>query len=39
MMKDRLLLVITLILFLSAAFLVDYIDELKKQKRNGKKSR
>ena len=39
MMKDRLLLAITLILFLSAAFLVDYIDELKKQKRNGKKSR
>jgi len=39
MMKDRLLLAITLILFLAAAFLVDYIDELKKQKRNGKKSR
>jgi hypothetical protein len=39
MSKDRILLAITLILFLAAAFLVDYIDELKKQKRNGKKSR
>tara|TARA_R100000951_G_scaffold62910_1_gene52736 strand:+ start:462 stop:581 length:120 start_codon:yes stop_codon:yes gene_type:complete len=39
MMRDRFLLALTLILFLAAAFLVDYIDELKKQKRNGKKSR
>lgn len=39
MIRDRILLALTLILFLAAAFLVDYIDELKKQKRNGKKSR
>lgn len=39
MMRDRILLALTLILFLAAAFLVDYIDELKKQKSNGKKSR
>ena len=35
MIRDRILLAITLILFLAAAFLVDYIDELKKQKRKG----
>jgi hypothetical protein len=37
MIRDRILLAITLILFLAAAFLVDYIDELKKQNKNGKK--
>jgi hypothetical protein len=37
MIRDRILLALTLILFLAAAFLVDYIDELKKQNKNGKK--
>ncbi len=39
MMKDRILLAITVTLFFVAAFLVDYIDELRKQNKNGKKSR
>ena len=37
MIRDRILLALKLILFLAAAFLVDYIDELKKQNKNGKK--
>ncbi len=39
MIKDRILLVIMVSIFFSAALLVDYIDELRKQNKNGKKSR